>query len=267
MKTLHQLLVLSIAIITFASCSETKKDNAPVLNQNMSGITQQQIPIQNTNFQQNQKAQPPKLEMKYFRDSTGAKSFRMPLPANWKVNPNYKDSLKITGPNGIMVAELDPMNFAHSENASMKKELAKEGFEWYAYTTIEQIAPHFLKPMKGNGFIELNQYPLPAYTERMQKNLNRLEIPGGTVKAFARVFELKGPKNEDAVILIAQSKISVNGVDFWSVNMSVLKTPSADFKMARDTYLFALNNIEVNPKLVDDTNQEIKSEMQQNNAN
>jgi hypothetical protein len=267
MKIVRQLLVLSISMIFLASCSETKQSNIPVQNQNMSGNMQQQAPIQTNSFQQNKQPKQTKLEMKYFRDSTGAKSFRMPLPANLKVNPNYKDSLKISGPNGIMVAEMDPMNFAYSENSSLQKDLYNEGFEWYAYPTIEELAPNFLKPMKTNGFIELNQYPLPAYTERMQKSLNRLKIPGGTVKAFARVFELKGPKNEDAVILMAQSKISVNGVDFWSVNISVLKTPTADFKMARDTYLFALNNIEVNPKIVDDTNQEIKSELQQNNAN
>jgi len=267
MKIVRQLLVLSIAIITLASCSDTKQNNVPLQNQDMSGMVPQQAPIQNTNFQKKQQSQQPKLEMKYFRDSTGAKSYRMPLPANWKVNPNYKDSIKIKGPNGIMVAEMDPMNFAYSENSTLQKDLSNEGFDWYAFATIDEISPHFLKPMKDNGFTELNQYPLPAYTERMQKSLNRLEIPGATVKAFARVFDLKGPKGEDAVIVIAQSKISVNGVDFWSVNVSVLKTPTTDFKTARDTYLFALNNIEVNPKLVDDTNKEIKSEMQKNNAN
>ncbi len=264
MKTSHFIYSL-IAISLFASCGQTTSQEKLADTENQIPITSNKMFANNSSgFQNNE---PFKVVMKYFKDSTGAKSYRMPLPSNWKVNPNYKDSLKIKGPNGIEVLEINQMGFYYTEDLEKQKQLKNLGLELLPYVTIEQLAPSFLKTLGEKGLTEVKNYPLPAYRERSQKEANRLELGGASATIFAKVFELKGPDNEDALVLIGQSKITIENVDFWSVNISVLRTPKADFEKAKDIYLFALNHIELNPKTIDDANREFKAEMQRNAGN
>ncbi len=257
MKTIHLPLISFITVLLLASCSNESDKNNQQPNSVQPQNSEQPLTIQAQVMSQNQPQQhvqnnePSKVVMKYFKDSTGAKSYRMPFPSDWKVNPNYKENLMIKGPNGIEVIESPPMDFYYTEDLEKQKELKHLGLELSPYVSIEQMAPSFLETLLNeSGLTEIKNYPLPAYRERLQKASDKLQLTEGKIEIFAKVFEFKGSANEDAIILIDQRKTTIENVDFWSVNMIILRTSKADFEKAKDTYLFALNHIEYKPKTI-----------------
>ncbi len=205
--------------------------------------------------------------MKYFKDSSGAKVARMPLPQSWKVNPNYKDSLKIKTPKGVKVYESETINFAYAQDEAYHKMLLSEGFDIERFHNLEAIVKFTIPKYAEKGYTFVKSYPLPAYEKLLQAETKKLILPGGEWAAWAIAAEFKGSNNKSELVIIVQNKATIQTIDLWTINLAKLIAPTEVFENAKKTYIYALNNIQINPEVTEKINKDIKTGMQETASN
>ena len=163
-----------------------------------------------------------------------------------------------------MVSQKEGLVFGYSEDIETKKSIEKEGLIFQPYTDVEKMAAFAAKKLEKSGYTLSKSYPLPDYQNLLQKQSNKIEVPGGTVKISVRAIELVGANQETVLMVIAQSKTVIDALEIWTLDASRLVAPNKHFSDAKAIYLHALHNAELNPKVIDQANQEIKNEMQSN---
>ncbi len=262
MKTLIKGITLILTSLILVSCfSGNEKRNIPIGKQQLAKNAR--INKQPTSLKQFKNSQDNKLVMKYFKDTSGAKVSRMPLPASWKVNPNYKDTLKIKAPNGITVSQKESLNFGYSEDKKNLQVLRDEGLIIEPVRSLKGIIQFITPKYNKIGYSFVKSYPVPTYEKILQSESNKIVIPGGKIIVSAVAIEFKGINNKKMLSVLVQSKTRIQGIDIWSLDLSKLIAPTEIFENAKSTYLYALDHIQINPEVIQKTNQEIKAGMQE----
>ncbi len=194
----------------------------------------------NTNVSSNRSP----IEMKPIRDpKTGRITSYAPYPANWKFVTGANGMQEIHGPNGIVMNSLptevyffnvDPQIAHMSGKKVANPEPIQTNFQNRIIPAIQQSGGRLIK-----------QYPLTEIAQRshrlVQGALNRSRVQSYDIIAS----EWEKPNGIKVLVLFTQMIMHTQGGSSWSVGLSKLEAPAQYFESAKETYLFAQANWQV----------------------
>jgi len=199
----------------------------------------------NTSVTATQPAQNDPIEMKPIRDpQTGRVTSYVPLPVSWKVVTNPQGTQGYQGPNGIQVNSLPMEMYYFNIDPYVAEMTGKQVANPVSAQTIMQ--QNIIPSIQQQGGTLIKQYDLPKIAQRsrqlVQGALNRSQLQSYDVLAS----EWKQANGSKSFILLTHMVMHTQGGgSCWAVSITELEAPAPAFDNAKETYLFAQSNWEV----------------------
>ena len=299
MKTSHFIYGLLVSLL-FASCGNSTSENQydefgnenyenydnntsndfaqndGGFQQNNQGVQQNNQRMQQTNYNQtnqqgnfnNNSSNGRKKRFKLNNPSTGAVIGTFPIPNAWQPARGSKELL-LTGPNGIKVYKDRSDFYYYSNDQAYNQFIQQNGSPVKRTMTIEQILHQEIEPMAQKEGVRLvKKYPL----QQMSNNDRRIDAmyfkPMQEQANFETlVTEWEGKDGTKAVMVLkyklanyGQGKLS------WGYSCSSMECNASVFEQAKQDFLYALLNVQINPQYVQMTNQKNQRISQQQMA-
>jgi hypothetical protein len=184
------------------------------------------------------------IEMKPMRDpKTGRITSYAPYPANWKVVTGANGTQEIQGPNGIIVNSLPTDVYYFNVDPQVARMAGKK------VANPEPIQANFqnriIPAIQQGGGQLIKQYPLPEIAQRshrlVQGAMNRSRVQSYDIIAS----EWEKPNGIKVLVLFTQMIMHSQGGSSWGVSLSKMEAPAPYFESAKETYLFAQANWQV----------------------
>lgn len=189
-------------------------------------------------------ARPQLLEMKSVRDSkTGRTICYQPLPTNWLSVTNEYGIQGYNGPDGIQVNSLPSEIYYFNVDPYIAQSSGKLVANPIPLQTIFQqnVAPN----IQQQGGRLIKQYPLPKISDHTKRNLQSV-LQRSRVQSYELLAsEWMQPNGKKILLLISQSIVHSQGGSNWSLGITELEASASAFAQAKETYLFALANTQV----------------------
>lgn len=184
------------------------------------------------------------IEMKPIVDSrTGRVNCYYPLPADWKLTNTNNGTQGFEGPNGIRVYSMPTESYVFNVDQYTANHLQKPVAKPVPINTIFQDR---LKPaIQQQGGKLLKQYKLEEISNRsrqlLQQSLNR-----STVQSYEMIIsEWQQPNGGKSMIILSEGVMYSQGMGSWWVSVTELEAPATYFEQAKEAYLYALGNWQV----------------------
>lgn len=184
------------------------------------------------------------IEMKPIRDpKTGRITSYLPLPADWRTTTSNYGMQGFEGPNGIKVNFLPAESYYFNIDPYVAQMSGKTVANPVDLETIfrERLAPSIQQ--QGGKFIE--QYTLPEVSQRshqlLQRSLNRSRIQSYSVLAS----DWQQANGYRSMVLMTQGIAHAQAGSNWWISLTEVEAPAQYFEQAKETYLFALANWQV----------------------
>lgn len=187
------------------------------------------------------------IEMKPITDpKTGRITSYAPYPANWKVVTGANGAQEIQGPNGIIVNSLPTEVYYFNVDPNVARAAGKK------VANPEPIQTNFqnriIPAIQQGGGQLIKQYPLPEIAQRshqlVQGALNRSRVQSYDIIAS----EWEKPNGIKVLVLFTQMIMHSQGGSSWGVSLSKMEAPAQYFESAKETYLFAQANWQIDQK-------------------
>ncbi len=179
------------------------------------------------------------IEMKPMRDpKTGRIVSYLPLPVSWRqTNSGFQ------GPNGIMVNSMPSEVYYFNVDPYTAQMAGMQVANPVPMNTIFQ--QRIVPAIQQQGGKLIKTYPLQQIAQRsqqlMQSALNRSRVQSFNVLAS----EWLQPNGSKSLILMTQVIMHSQGASCWSIGLAELEAPAQFFDKAKDTYLYAQANFQV----------------------
>ncbi len=184
------------------------------------------------------------IEMKPNRDPrTGRITSYTPLPTSWRIVTAANGAQGYEGPNGIRVSSMPTEVYYFNVDPYVAQMAGQAVANPIPLQTIFQ--QNIVPAIQQQGGKLIKQYPLQKIAQRsqqlMQGALNRSRIESYDILAS----EWQQPNGSKSLILISQVIMHSQGGSSWSFGITELEAPAQSFEGAKETYLFAQANWEV----------------------
>lgn len=304
MKTSHFIYAL-IAIILFASCgnSNTEPQNENFGNENFENYAQNdqnEFAQNGGGYQQNQAYQngnqgmqqnnPRMQQVNYtsgnqqgtINTSTngGKKQYdlkdttinmvagSMPIPSTWRATPGNPETY-LAGPNGLKIFN-DVSNYFHYSNeAGYNQFMEQNGNQIRRPLSMEQaFTQDFLPMTKKEGGRLIKKYPMSQLATNDRKFDAMFFKPMPEQTSFDAMVTEWESNDGTMAIVVMKHKISDygQGRKGWGSTYSAMECKAADFQQAKQDFLYALMNVQINPQYVQAMNQKNQQATQQQMA-
>lgn len=187
------------------------------------------------------------IEMKPIRDpKTGRITSYSPYPVNWKLVTGANGTQEIHGPNGIIANGLPTEVYSFNVDPQVARMAGQKVANPEPIQTLFQnrIIPAI---QQGGGKL-IKQYSLPRIAQRnhrlIQGALNRSRVQSYEIIAS----EWEKPNGIKVLVLFSQMIMHSQGGSSWALTLSKLEAPSQYFESAKETYLYAQANWQVDQK-------------------
>lgn len=184
------------------------------------------------------------IEMKPMRDpKTGRVTSYVPYPADWNIVTTSSGTMGIEAPNGIQINSRPTEIYYFNVDPYVAQMAGKKVANPVPLKTI--FRNNLVPEMQQQGAKLLKQYPLQNIAQRtqqlMQGALNRSRVQSYDIIAS----EWQQSNGQKTLILLTQMIMHSQGGSSWAVGRTLLNAPSQYFESAKETYLFAQANWEV----------------------
>lgn len=261
MKPYHLTLILSV-LLTF-SCNEKKENNLYTTTfENEDGYKTQSSAKNNSTKQ----LKLHKIKNEQFRMLYGV----VPIPSSWKLINNKKDNIQFEAANGTKIYGEQYNSFYYSNNQQQNYYTQQNGTQIKAPKTVNRFISEDLKPMlESNGLTYLGQFPLPELAQADKQRNDALFKATPEEKNFECIVteweDQKGNKALGVIRFFTNYYTAIGGMD-WGYTINSLEAPKLVYEEAKNDYINALLNIQVNPNWVQKNNQYYAQMAQQSNA-
>ncbi len=276
MKTLQFIYTL-LAIFLFASCGNSTSENQydEFENENFKNyensrpneFAQNEGGYQQNNAGENQQRQNNGgKKMHQLKDpSTNAVFGTMPIPTSWRAVQGDKE-LFFQGPGGIKVFNDFGGFFQYSNDQGYNQMLKQQGTQVKRPMNMEQtFTTIFLPQAQKEGARMTNKYPLPQLAARDRKNDARyIKTSPGRSNFEAMVIEFESNDGNKTVVIAKHQMVDYGqGLQGWGFTYSAMECSASVYEQAKQDFLYAMMNIEINQQHVQRMNQKTQQATQQ----
>jgi len=262
MKTAQNILLLNLLAIVFSSCffGNSEKDR----------YSEESYATGSTSYNEVRSSENQnKLVLKTTLDAnTGMPSTRFPLPTDWNVHNDKKAPYFITAPNDIKVYQTNTTNFAYANDAFALETIKMMGQQNIApVVSIEQAVQKYTLPIaEKNGSTLITTYKLPKLTKLWKQLLARLYNSGSQRTVDVLGSEWQDQNGKKALLITVQIITKQGTFTHWQLLDTRLETPNEHFEFAKNIFIHAQENTQVNPKWLQATNQQMLANKQKSDA-
>lgn len=259
-KKVFKFAILIIVFASFASCTSGASQQQQAYESEDKNNEQVNIdvPVNDEN----------KVKWHYYRDAqNGMIQSRTPVPVSWDISENPEAEIYIKGPNGLTVSKTHIENYTYSNDPFTLQTARQMGQQVWPVESLESIVQQHLRPSaeaQGNAFVK--SHPLPGLVKFWEKFGAGMPQTGSRRQYNALGTEWTDNNGTQSFLVMVQTITTQGTTIMWSVRTTELKAPSTHFKKAKDEYLYALVNTEINPEWQQMMNGELISQINKNNA-
>ena len=208
------------------------------------------------------------LVMKPFRDAeTGQVMMHSPFPNSWKVNPNPKAGIQVTAPNNIMIKKTETHQFAYAKDAFGQETIRKMGKQVAAPQSLDQILQQQIIPSaQSQGYRLINKFDMPNYRNKLNQFMKQMFGMGSAIQISVMGTEWEGNNGQKSLIVLTRNYRTDGQFSLWQLHTTEMEAPSSEFENAKQTWLYALENTEINQQWLQATNQKLMANKQRSDA-
>ncbi|PKA82556.1 hypothetical protein ATE92_0687 [Ulvibacter sp. MAR_2010_11] len=187
---------------------------------------------------------------------------RSPIPASWSVN-NPNDPVYIDGPNGLKIYKTETNQYAWSNDPFMQQSIQMSGKTLAAPLSTQQILQQYILPSaQSQGYSLIKSYPLPEVQGFWERFATGMPNTGNQRKIEALGSDWNtGTGTKAFIILLKMETISPQSM-VWMLNTTEMEVNSDDFDEAKNAYLYATANTQINPQWVAYANGKLVGDIQ-----
>lgn len=200
---------------------------------------------------------------------TGQVVAQMPLPISWKLNPNPgPQDAAATGPGGIEIRSYEGRFFTFSNDPYTNQVYQQSGQQVRPPVGIEAVIRQDLKQQLAPQGIQFERmYALPALAQIDRSYSDKLVTYGQQQKLFhVAGAEFTGLDGKKELLIVHYFENTSMGMTIWGYTLQNLSAPAAIFDTAKQTYLYALENLRHNPAAIAAYNANESAKLSANDA-
>ncbi len=228
-----------------------------------------------TSRENSKTAQGKKLKnVKVYDNTNGLVMLHFPIPKDWNYDGTKNAEFMLTAPNNIKVAQAEPQTYAYSNDALSLQTLQQMQSQGQAQDI--QIAPvtslsdilktHVIPSAESQGYTLNKDYELPgvlAFLQRYESGMLKTSMKS---KFHVRGTEWKDSNGNKSFIVFVQTIMYKHGFIYWTFQSTELEAPEAHFNDAKDAFIYALANRQINMAWQHAKNKELLESIRSNNA-
>lgn len=263
MKLCHSFLIISTFFI--CSCSKQKENNMYSSSTNVESKNNFETKS-SAKKNSTKKLKLHKINNQQFKMIFGV----MPIPSTWKVVNNKKDNIMFEAPNGTKIYGERFNTFYYSNNDQLNYISQQNGSQIKAPKDINRVLNEDFKPyLESNGLKYLRQFPLPqlATADKQLDNLMFKSTPEEKkYECIVTEWEDKNGNKSLGIIRYFTCYYPTIGGMNWGYTLNALEAPKLVYENAKEDYINALLNLQVNPNWLQKNNQYYAQISRQSNA-
>jgi len=210
------------------------------------------------------------VAMKTISDpQTGQVVAQMPLPPSWKINPNPgPQDPAATGPGGIEIRSFVGQSFTFSNDQYTNQMYQQSGQKVRQPVGIESaIKQDIIPEVQKIGLQFEKMYALPKLAQVDKAYSDQLYTYGQQQKSFQVAgAEFTGKDGKKELLIVHYYETYGMGMYFWGYTLQNLSAPQQSFESAKQTYIYALENIQHNPQAIAAYNAKESAKLSANDA-
>jgi len=278
MKTSHFIYAL-IAIGLFASWGQTTSqenfadtENQMPINSNNKMFANKSVGFQN-NVQNTTRQEPKSYIQKEkklvsLRDpASGMVIGSLPVPNSWNLMEG-DTTILLQGPNRTIVYKEIAASFYYSSDTAMNDRIRKDGSIVKAPVSSEDLFLKEFKPMaEGQGNRLIAYYSVKEIADNDSRIDAMYYKPNSVNTMFqASVSEWEDINGNTSIVVIKHQRADY-GTQLvnWGYTISSMESDPANFHQAKNDFLYALINYEVNPEYIESRNKNTRKTAAGNN--
>ena len=190
----------------------------------------------------------------------------IPFPAGWQVDTNPNDQLIYTGPNDTLVYQTSSGKYFHSNDQFRRQSAQIGGVKLSPVIPLEQFLKQYFVPnMAQHGYQLINSYSMPKvidfwdlYAAGMPQGLSRKQYN-------AIGAEWENSDGSKAFTILIQHQLQQPGQTLWEVTAGELYTSDSEYNTAKNDYVHAVLNTQVNAQWQIKKNNQLMAQIRQTN--
>jgi hypothetical protein len=175
------------------------------------------------------------------------------LPSTWNINPNPgPQDPAATGPGGIEVRSFAGQTFTFSNDPYTNQIYQQSGQQVRQPAGIEAVIQQDLKKeLEQHGLRFEKMYAMPTQAQLDKAYSDKLVTYGQQQQNFQVAgVEFAGLKGNKELLIVHYFETYAMGLAIWGFSIQGLSAPEAIFNSAKQTYIYALENIQHNPQAI-----------------
>lgn len=286
MKTTRNLIVLTFASMVMTSCffgndseemyyDDYEMENEYAMedqNEFDTAFAESSQNKQNFNnqFQTNasRSAVGNRLEMKPIKDSeSGQVMMHSPFPKSWKINPNPKAAIQVQAPNNVRIKKTETHQFAYAQDAFAQESIRKMGSQVAAPLSLDQILQQQIVPSaQSQGYQLTKKYDMPNYRNKLNVFMGQMFGMGSAVQISVMGTEWEHNNGQKSFIILTRNYRTDGKFVLWQLHTTEMEAPASAFEQGKQTWIYALENTQINQQWLQATNQKLMVQKQQTDA-
>jgi hypothetical protein len=194
----------------------------------------------------------------------------MPIPSSWKKKEQNSENIYFEGPNGIKVYNEVTNSFFYSNSQQRNQYTLQNGGNVQPVKDIQRLINEDLKSfIESQGGRFKNQFPLPQLAH-FDKQFDSYLFKATPEQRHTDCIVTEWENSEGILSMVIvryfiAQYTSIGGLD-WGYTLNSLEAPKSEYENAKNTYINALVNFQINPQWVQTNNQYYAQLAQRNNA-
>jgi len=187
---------------------------------------------------------------------------RSPIPTSWRVN-NPNDPTFIEGPNGLKIYKTETNQYAWSNDPFMQQTIQMSGKTLAAPLSTQQILQQYIMPSaQSQGYSLIKSYPIPEVEGFWQRFATGMPNTGNQRKIEALGSDWNtGKGTKSFIVLLKMETISPQSM-MWVLQTTELEANTHEFAEAKNAYLYASANTQINPQWIAYANGKLMGDIQ-----
>lgn len=240
-KRIFKFAVLVIVFAVLASCNSEasqQQQGQAVADNNSEQVTGKEL----------QNAESP-IRWHYYKDREyGMVQSRAPVPVSWTVSENPDTEIQIQDPHGLIVHKKQKEMFTYSNDPFALETARLRNMQIAPVMPLETIVQQHIRPgAEAQGYAFVKNYPLPGVKAFLENYAAKMPKTGSQMQLNILGTEWADNKGNKSFVILTQSIITQGKYVVWTIETTELEAPAAHFEEAREAYIYARANTEINP--------------------
>lgn len=208
--------------------------------------------------------------IKVYDDTNGLVMLHFPIPKDWNYNADKNAEFMLNAANNIRVAQPQTQTYAYSNDAYSLQTLYQnqsQNIEIAPVASLSDILKNQVIPSaESQGYTHIKNYELPGVLGFLQYH-ETITLKTSMKSEFHVLgTDWKDSNGNKSFILFVQSIMYKHGFIYWTIQSTELEAPEAYFNEARDAFVYALANRQINMAWQQAKNKELLESIKRNNA-